>query len=224
MGIDAARRDDAHHLGPVALVLQHQRGRDLAGPQDLLLAVDIAEEGVQRPHPLPQPGRHAVPFGPRDDARDDVEGDQPFGVAAFAVDREGDADAAEQQLGLMPLAVQLLARGGAEPTVDFGIGGADALLCPHFVESGGPCLRHGRCGPHIPSFRSAHRKPARTALRPQAPRARELPANLPFCPSPAQHPAMRRHSDGQRRALAADAGARLCWRRGPGVRHTTGER
>jgi hypothetical protein len=40
------------------------------------------------------------PFAGRDDARDDVEGDQPFIRLGRAVDVEGDAGAAEEGLGL----------------------------------------------------------------------------------------------------------------------------
>jgi hypothetical protein len=35
-----------------------------------------------------------------DDARDDVEGDQALGAGIVAIDGEGDADAAEDQVGL----------------------------------------------------------------------------------------------------------------------------
>ena len=137
MGIDPARRGQPDHLRPVALILQHQRSGDLAGAQDLLLAIDIAEEGVEGADPLAQPGGEPVPFGARQDAGDQVEGDQPLRVPTLPIDREGDADAAEQQLRLPPLGVQLFARRGAEPAVDLGIGGAHAILGPHFIESGG---------------------------------------------------------------------------------------
>jgi hypothetical protein len=45
--------------------------------------------------PLP-----AWPIRPWDDARDDVEGDQALGAGIVAIDGEGDADAAEDQVGL----------------------------------------------------------------------------------------------------------------------------
>ena len=50
-----------------------------------------------------QAALRAAPLARREDARDDVEGDEPLGTAALGVDREGDADAAEQQLRLAAL-------------------------------------------------------------------------------------------------------------------------
>jgi hypothetical protein len=67
-----------------------------AGLEDLLLVVDVVEEGVERLHPLPQAGLQRLPLGRRDDARDDVEGDQALGAGLLAVDREGDADAVKR--------------------------------------------------------------------------------------------------------------------------------
>ena len=60
------------------------------------------------------------------DARDDVEGDQPLLRVGFAIDREGDADAAEQQLGLAPAIVEHVGRHLAEPARQLAIGRAHA--------------------------------------------------------------------------------------------------
>ena len=59
-------------------------------------------------------GRSAHSAG-AEDARDDVERDEPLGIAALGIDREGDADAAEQQLGLAPFELDRFARRLIEP-------------------------------------------------------------------------------------------------------------
>ena len=80
------------------------------GLEDLLLVIDVVQEQVQRVHALAQPAFEQLPFGRRDDARHDVERDQPLGAAVLAVDGEGDADAVEGALGLVALLRD--ARGG----------------------------------------------------------------------------------------------------------------
>ena len=45
-----------------------------------------------------QPLLDQVPLGAVEDAGDEVEGDQQLGRAAFGIDGEGDAEAAEQLL------------------------------------------------------------------------------------------------------------------------------
>ena len=57
--------------------------------------VDVVEEGVERPHALLEPADSRPHSLDIEDARDDVEGDQPLRGLALAVDGEGDADAAE---------------------------------------------------------------------------------------------------------------------------------
>ena len=65
--------------------------------------VDVVQERVQRLHALLQPAVEHLPFVRRNDARHDVERDQPLGAGVLAVDRERDADAMERALGLFPL-------------------------------------------------------------------------------------------------------------------------
>jgi len=62
--------------------------------------VDVVQEHVQRANALAQPGLELAPLFRRDDARDDVERDQPLGASRLAVDGEGDADAPEHEVGL----------------------------------------------------------------------------------------------------------------------------
>ena len=51
------------HLRAEVGVAIDEVGGDLAGGDDLGLAVDVGEEGVQRLDPLFQPARQALPFG-----------------------------------------------------------------------------------------------------------------------------------------------------------------
>ena len=80
------------------------------------------------------------PLGLRQHARDDVEGDKALGRLVVAIDREGDADAAEEQLGLASAGVEEIGRAGLEPLLQGRIGRADALgglpvrPARHFIE------------------------------------------------------------------------------------------
>ena len=111
-----------------------------AGAHDLGAVVDVVEEGVQRPRPLLHAALEPAPLGLGEDPRHHVEGDQPLGVAALAVDREGDADAAEQRLGLLLLLREHLGRGGLDPVHQPGIGRTDLVAVEHLVEGADPRL------------------------------------------------------------------------------------
>ena len=67
--------------------------------------VAIVQETVERCHTLDQPALQNGPFVRRNDARDQVKGDQALGAGAVfvlgAVDREGDTHAAEDHLRLL---------------------------------------------------------------------------------------------------------------------------
>ena len=76
-------------------MLLDQFARNAAGPDDLLLVVDVVEEGVEGDDPLLDALRELAPFAAGNDARDKVEGDELFGAVRVSVDREGDAGLAE---------------------------------------------------------------------------------------------------------------------------------
>ena len=77
------------------------------------------------------------PFRARHDARDDIERDQPLLRVGLAVDREGDADAAEDQLGLAAAVVEHVGRHIVEPARELAIGRAHAaVLSLHLIEGG----------------------------------------------------------------------------------------
>ena len=120
--------------GSKASLLEHELGRDHAGADDLGAMVDVPEEGVERPRPLLDPALEPPPLGLGEDPRHHVEGDQPLGVAALAVDREGDADAAEQRLGLVLLLGEGLGRGRLDPVEQALVGGPHPVAVEHLVE------------------------------------------------------------------------------------------
>ena len=84
-----------------------------------------ADEGVQGPHALPQSGRQLAPFLGREDARHDVERDQPLVAVLLAVDGEGDADAVEEAVGLGALLSQRVVGLADQPVGVDGVMRAD---------------------------------------------------------------------------------------------------
>ena len=60
--VDAARDVHVLHLGPVLRVAVDLFRRNHRRTQDVLLVVDVADEGVQGPHALPQARRQRPPF------------------------------------------------------------------------------------------------------------------------------------------------------------------
>ena len=78
-------------------------GRNDAGLEDLLVVVDVVQEAVERRDALPQARFQLAPLVGRDDARDRGRTGSAARCRAArpcAVDGEGDADAAEDHLGL----------------------------------------------------------------------------------------------------------------------------
>ncbi|KAF1032689.1 MAG: hypothetical protein GAK34_03600 [Delftia tsuruhatensis] len=104
VGVDAALHGKAPHLGAVLAVVQHQLARQQARAQDFLVVVDVMQKAVERRHALHQACLHALPFMGRDDARNQVKGNEALGAGAtfilVAVDGERDAYAPEDDLGL----------------------------------------------------------------------------------------------------------------------------
>ncbi len=123
------------HLGPEARVPEDQVLRHDAGLQAFALAVDVGEEGVQRIHALGEPLLQDLPFGLGDDTGDDVERDQPFGGLGIAIDGEGDADSAEEQLGLAAPKRDVICRHRVQPALQGDVSIPDTVAFgTHFVE------------------------------------------------------------------------------------------
>ena len=136
MGIDALRRIETLHLGAEGFVVQDQALRDDAGAENVACVINVVEEGVQRHDALRQAARQHVPLGGAEDARHDIEWDESLRIAALGIDREGDADAAEQQLRLFLLQLQQFARRLGEPAPHDLIGLTAMLGVAGLVEGG----------------------------------------------------------------------------------------
>ena len=95
MHIDIVRDFLAVHLRAEHRILKHQIFRDDAGLQDLAAAIDVLDVGVDGFDALFEAALQRLPFLGRDDARDDVEGNEALLRLGIAVDRKGDADAPE---------------------------------------------------------------------------------------------------------------------------------
>ena len=64
--------------------------RDDAITHDTLIAIHIEQEGVQRTQALPEPLLYVAPFAVGNDAREEVDWEDAFGLVRIPVDREGD--------------------------------------------------------------------------------------------------------------------------------------
>jgi hypothetical protein len=113
--VDVARQIDAHHFRTELGVIQHLLGRNLARLENFLIVIDVVQEHVERLDALTQPGTQGFPFGGRNDARNDVERNQPLLARFLAIHGEGDADPVKGQIGLGPLALDALGWRRLEP-------------------------------------------------------------------------------------------------------------
>jgi hypothetical protein len=75
--------------------------------QDASLVVDVLQEQVQGVNALGQTAFQPLPFTGRDDAREQVVGENPLGPLVIAVDGEGDALVEECAIGGLLPEVQL---------------------------------------------------------------------------------------------------------------------
>ena len=133
--IDVVRHVLAVHLGTEYRILEDQIVRDDIGAQDVAAVIDVAQEQVERAHPLLQAPVQKAPLLRRHDARDHVKGDQPFLGFGVAINRKGDADPAKQQLGLLAAIFESIRRRLLEPAGEFAIGRAEvAAGAVHFIE------------------------------------------------------------------------------------------
>ena len=163
MDVDVVRHFLAVHLRAENRILEDQVFGDDVGFENFAAAIDVLDIGVDGLHALLEAAPHDLPFLGGDDARDDVERDQALLRLGVAIDRKGDADAAEQELRLAPAVVEHVGRDLAEPVLQLGIGRphrAGAVL--HFVEH----------------------DPARSSLHGQRPKAHQF---KPLWPIPRVH-------------------------------------
>ncbi len=143
MNVDVVGNAKPVHFRTEDRVLEYEILRHDAGAQYLAAPVDILDVEVDRLNALLKAGAQRGPFGGRDDARQHVEGNQPFGRVRFAVDREGDADAPKQEFCLATAMVENVGGQIAQPFVETGIDRSHpAVGFSHFVE----CCCHSRLG------------------------------------------------------------------------------
>lgn len=116
--IDAAGHVDAMHFGPVLLVLQDQIGWNPFCLENFLVVVDVLEKQVECLDALAQPCGKQLPFGSGQDARHDVERNEPLRSGLFAIDGKGDADAVEQRIGLSTLLCHPFGRRMLQPLTE----------------------------------------------------------------------------------------------------------
>ena len=109
MDVDVVRHFLAVHLRAKHRILKDQiLGHD-AGSEDFAAAIDVLDVGVDGLDALLEAAPHDVPFLGGDDARNDVERDQALLRLGVAIDRKGDADAAEQELRLAAAEIEHVA-------------------------------------------------------------------------------------------------------------------
>ena len=100
MHVKVVRHAPPAHLRTEIGIAIDEIGRNLAGGNDLAVAIDVSEEHVQRFDALDETSFELGPFRPGNHPRNDVEWDQPLGGILIAIDGERDADAPEQKFGL----------------------------------------------------------------------------------------------------------------------------
>ena len=115
VGVDTSGNVHALHLRAVLGVAEHLLRGDDARLQNLLLMVDVVDEGVQGPDTLLETALQANPLLQWQHPGNDVERDQALGPLLLAIDGEGDADPMEQRVGLRTLLRQAVGRLLFEP-------------------------------------------------------------------------------------------------------------
>jgi hypothetical protein len=127
VNIDVVRHVLAVHLRTEYRILEDQVVRDDPGAENVAAVIDVPEEHVERAHALAKPPFQQRPFLRRKDARNHVKGDQPFLGLGIAIDREGDADPAKQQLGFLAAIFEGFRRRFLQPAGEFLVGRAEMV-------------------------------------------------------------------------------------------------
>ena len=119
--VNVARHINTHHLGAELRVLKNLLGRHHAGLDDVLPVIDVMDEAVERRDALHQALFHTGPFVGRDDAGNQVKGDQALGAGTVfvlvAIHGKGDADAPENHFGLRPAGLHGVCRLLGQPAL-----------------------------------------------------------------------------------------------------------
>jgi hypothetical protein len=97
--VDVPMHAHAAHLTAVVAAAEHQFPWHHALSEDAALVVDVLEKQIDGDEPLGEAPFQRVPFARRDDARQQIEGEDPFGSLFVAVDGKGDALRQERAVG-----------------------------------------------------------------------------------------------------------------------------
>jgi hypothetical protein len=104
---------------------EDQIGRDDAGLDALLGAVNVLQKGVDGRDALFEAALQILPLTRADDARHHVEGDQALIGFHIAIDGEGHPHATEEQLGLTRTGFQQIGRRILQPPGQGPVAGTD---------------------------------------------------------------------------------------------------
>ncbi len=116
--IGAVRHRDAAHLAQImARAIDHGARHD-AVLQHTSVAIDVAQEKIERLDALLEAGLDARPFGRGDDARQQIGRDDALGRLVIGIDGEGDALMQEGELAGLLAAMQLLGRQSGQPHIE----------------------------------------------------------------------------------------------------------
>ena len=133
--VDVVRYVLSVHLGAEYRVLEDQVVGDDIGAQHVAAVIDVAQEHIERAHPLFQAFFQDRPLFRRHDPGDHIERDQAFLGLGVAIDGKGDADPAEQELRLLTAIFQGVRWRLLEPAGELLVGRVDVAAGPvHFIE------------------------------------------------------------------------------------------
>src|SRR4051812_20228969 len=104
------------HLRPEHRVLKYQILRHHSRLENVASAVHVSDVEVERLDPLFEAAAQEIPLSGRQDARQNVEGDQALLDLGLAVNGEGNSDAAKQKFGLAAAVVEDVRWDFDEPT------------------------------------------------------------------------------------------------------------
>jgi hypothetical protein len=116
---------------------EHGLGRDDAGREDALVAVDVVEEGAQGPQALLEAALDVREVGGRDQAWHQAKREDLLGAAGVGVDRERDALVEQRGLGELLVAGQLFLAQPIEGVGDPGERRARPVGADQLVEGPG---------------------------------------------------------------------------------------
>ena len=117
--VNVAGHVDAHHFRAELRVLKNLLRRNHAGFEDFLSVVDVMNKTIERRDALYEAFFHGCPLMRRNDAGDQVKGNQSLGASTVfvlgTINGESDADPPKNHLGLFPPCLHGLRRLARQP-------------------------------------------------------------------------------------------------------------